>query len=98
MEFPFSDFLFTLLATGFEGGSRFARAKRFALRAWEMKSLTAKDDVDNVGAGRTAKGEIPVASTKTGSAKWHCPFWLSDGCEKPRIAVGKSRKKQNRDS
>ena len=26
-------------------------------------NLTAKDDVDNVGAGRAAKGENPVAST-----------------------------------
>ena len=32
---------------------------------WIMESLTAKDDVDNVGAGRAAKGENPVASTKT---------------------------------
>ena len=28
--------------------------------AWIMKNLTAKDDVDNVGAGRAAKGTIPV--------------------------------------
>ena len=27
--------------------------------AWIMKNLTAKDDVDNVGAGRAAKGENP---------------------------------------
>ena len=33
--------------------------------AWIMKNLTAKDDVDNVGAGRAAKGENPVVSTKT---------------------------------
>ena len=32
--------------------------------AWIMKNLTAKDDVDNVGAGRAAKGANPVASTK----------------------------------
>jgi hypothetical protein len=29
--------------------------------AWIMKNLTAKDDVDNVGAGRAAKGANPVA-------------------------------------
>ena len=29
-----------------------------------MKNLTAKDDVDNVGAERAAKGANPVASTK----------------------------------
>ena len=32
--------------------------------AWIMENLTAKDDVDNVGAGRAAKGANPVASTK----------------------------------
>ena len=31
---------------------------------WIMKNLTAKDDVDNVGAGRAAKGANPVASAK----------------------------------
>ena len=28
------------------------------------ENIMAKDDVDNVGAGRAAKGAIPVASTK----------------------------------
>ena len=32
--------------------------------AWETGDLTAKPDVDNVGAGRAAKGASPVASTK----------------------------------
>ena len=32
---------------------------------WITVKLTAKDDVDNVGAGRAAKGANPVASTKT---------------------------------
>ena len=32
---------------------------------WITENLTAKDDVDNVGAGRAAKGANPVASTKT---------------------------------
>ena len=31
---------------------------------WAMKNLTAKTDVDNVGAGRAAKGASPVVSTK----------------------------------
>ena len=30
---------------------------------WIKESLTAKTDVDNVGAGRAAKGASPVAST-----------------------------------
>ena len=30
---------------------------------WIMVKLTAKDDVDNVGAGRAAKGESPVRVT-----------------------------------
>jgi len=38
-----------------EGGSRFAGAKRFALRDRNKVCLTAKTDVDNVGAGRAAK-------------------------------------------
>ena len=33
--------------------------------AWIMKNLTAKDDVDNVGAGRAAKGANPfLCATK----------------------------------
>ena len=32
--------------------------------AWITKKLTAKDDVNNVGAGRAAKGAIPTTSTK----------------------------------
>ena len=56
--------LFQRNATGLEGGSRFAVAKRFALRSLKMRDLTAKTDVDNVGAGRAAKGASPVASTK----------------------------------
>ena len=31
--------------------------------AWDTRDLTAKTDVDNVGAGRAAKGASPVAST-----------------------------------
>ena len=31
--------------------------------AWKTRDLTAKTDVDNVGAGRAAKGASPVAST-----------------------------------
>ena len=42
---------------GVEGGSRFAGTKRFALRGADKCCLKAKDDVDNVGAGRAAKGE-----------------------------------------
>ena len=33
-------------------------------KAWETCDLTAKTDVNNVGAGRAAKGASPVASTK----------------------------------
>ena len=49
---------------GFEGGSRFAGAKRFALRGWIKIILKAKDDVDNVGAGRAAKGANPFIRTR----------------------------------
>ena len=48
---------------GLEGGSRFARAKRFALRSSKPSNPLAKDDVDNVGAGRAAKGASPATST-----------------------------------
>ena len=51
-------------AEGFEGGSRFAGAKRFATRNLKMRNLVAKDDVDNVGAGRAAKGANPSACAK----------------------------------
>ena len=33
-------------------------------RFWERKNLTAKDDVDNVGAGRAAKSANPFVCTK----------------------------------
>ena len=35
--------------------------------AWIMKNLTAKDDVDNVGAGRAAKGANPSLRAKNTS-------------------------------
>ncbi len=37
---------------GFEGGSRFVIAKRFAQKSLTMKRRVANDDVDNVVAGR----------------------------------------------
>ena len=37
--------------------------KRFALRHFDNNRLTAKDDVDNVGAGRAAKGANPFVRT-----------------------------------
>ena len=40
---------------GIEGGSRFVGTKRFALRSKGERKFTAKDDVDNVGAGRVAR-------------------------------------------
>ena len=49
---------------GLEGGSRFARAKRFALNGSRIEKWTAKDDVGNVGAGRAAKGASPASSSK----------------------------------
>ena len=64
---PKRDFLFrfTEFSTGVEGGSRFARAKRFAERKRMLqKGSMAKDAVDNGGAGRAAKGAIPVDRTK----------------------------------
>ena len=45
---------------GFEGGSRFARAKRFADDKAFYVLLAAKDAIDNGGAGRAAKGENPL--------------------------------------
>ena len=38
-------------------------AKRFALRSSKPSNPLAKDDVDNVGAGRAAKGASPATST-----------------------------------
>jgi hypothetical protein len=47
--------------TGLEGGSRFAGAKRFAVDIpLSTNKSTAKDAIDNGGAGRAAKGESPV--------------------------------------
>ena len=45
---------------GFEGGSRFAGAKRFAVEVkTKRQRLAAKDAIDNGGAGRAAKGANP---------------------------------------
>ena len=33
-------------------------------KAWEMHNLMAKPDINNVGAGRAAKGASPVSSSK----------------------------------
>ena len=41
------------------------REQNFALRGIEIVKKTAKDDVDNVGAGRAAKGASPASSSKT---------------------------------
>jgi hypothetical protein len=49
---------------GFEGGSRFARAKRFANASTTTTNQTAKSAIDNGGAGRDAKGENPFIGTK----------------------------------
>ncbi len=44
---------------GFEGGSRFAGAKRFARFVCLSKDFTAKSTIDNCRAGRAAKGANP---------------------------------------
>ena len=50
--------------TGLEGGSRFAGAKRIAVDIpLSTDKSTAKDAIDNGGAGRAAKGESPVRVT-----------------------------------
>ena len=42
--------------------------------AWVKIDLLAKDDVNNVGAGRTAKGENPSLCAK--QKKGHAPLFL----------------------
>jgi len=51
-------------ATGNEGGAVLQKQNALPNGGRITVKLTAKDDVDNVGAGRAAKGAIPVASTK----------------------------------
>ena len=69
---------------GFEGGSHFARAKCFALRNMIYGVLLAKPDVDNVGAGRAAKGANPLLCAKQNAPFWGCVFCLRKS--KPIIA------------
>ena len=62
---------------------------------WITENLTAKDDVDNVGAGRAAKGAIPVASTKNrrtpfGVLRFFVWRWVE---KNPRIIVGSREKR-----
>ena len=57
-------FLYSETKEGFDGWSRFARAKRFATNCGFTKKTTAKDAIDNGGAGRAAKGENPSFCAK----------------------------------
>ena len=57
-------FRFYGLRRGARVGAVLREQNALPYEAWIMKNLTAKDDVDNVGAGRAAKGANPVASTK----------------------------------
>ena len=62
---------------GFEGWSRFAGAKRFANASCFTKILTAKDAVDNGGAGRAAKGENPsLCAIEKGNDFLSFPFFV----------------------
>ena len=45
---------------GFEGGRRFARAKRFANAKWDTSKFMANWTIDNRPPGRAAKGENPL--------------------------------------
>ena len=55
---------------GFEGGSRFARAKRFALRTMTTRNLSAKSAINNCRAGRAAKGANPLLCAKKDTPLW----------------------------
>ena len=58
-------FFLLVWGTGIEEDSRVGAVLReqnaLPCGSWITVSLTAKDDVDNVGAGRAAKGENPSA-------------------------------------
>ena len=43
---------------------------------WTGKNLSAKDDVDNVGAGRAAKGENPSACATNKKRRIFVPSFL----------------------
>ena len=75
-------FLFSMInefMKGFEGGSRFAEANALPYATCIKLDLTAKDDVNNVGAGRAAKGENPFIRTKKYCRKGYifCSIFLS---------------------
>ncbi len=52
------------IAEEFEGGAVLREQNALPYGDWIMIKLKAKDDVDNVGAGRAAKGENPSACAK----------------------------------
>ena len=72
----FFRFLFVLpeYRRGFEGGSRFARAKRFAYDSRFAFYSTAKTDIGNIGAGRAAKGANPLLCANKKAHPSRCVF------------------------
>ena len=72
-------FCFYVLRRGSRVGAVLQEQNALPNGALTTDNLKAKDDVDNVGAGRAAKSAIPVASTKNtvkpcGYAVFFCVF------------------------
>ena len=73
------------------GWEPFCGSKTLCLeKLGKTRNLLAKPDVNNVGAGRAAKGASPVASTKNTAYPigYAIFFAFGNGSKKPRITVG----------
>jgi hypothetical protein len=71
---PFAYF-FTVFKTRFEGGAVLREQNALPYGSLTTTQLTAKDDVDNVGAGRAAKGENLVFCAKKRTSFRVSFFW-----------------------
>ena len=55
---------------GFEGGAVLREQNALPCEGWITACMKAKDDVDNVGAGRAAKGANPSLCAKKKTRDW----------------------------
>ena len=58
-------FIVSALRRDFRVGAVLREQNALPYEVWIMKNLTAKDDVDNVGAGRAAKGAKRIVRRRT---------------------------------
>jgi hypothetical protein len=58
-------YCFSVMQRDLRVGAVLREQNALPYKVWKTRDLTAKPDVDNVGAGRTAKGASPGRSTSS---------------------------------